>query len=400
MPVYNYIALNEKGRRIKGRLNAANEIDLEDRLKDLGIALIEAKPISEKRSRFAGSIGIQDLIMMCIHLEQLERAGVPLLETLSDLRDSTDSLSFKNLLTDIYEAVKGGKMLSAAMAEHPNTFNSVFTGLVAAGEKTGSMADVFEHLAHHLKWVADIRRKVRKATYYPMFLLVIMFGVVALMMTFVVPKLAEFLLQQNFDLPIYTIALIKTSGIFMNYWYLLIALPIISWVTILILYRTVEPFAYAMDKFKLMVPVIGNTIRKIELARFCHFFAITFRSGISILECLEIGNNVVKNRVIRESIAAVRKGVYEGNSLTNSLRVTNEFPSIVIRMFKVGEETGNLDTSLDNVNFFFDREVNDSVNNMVGFVQPALTIVMGGIMLWVSVAVFGPLYNSFSKMQF
>jgi type IV pilus assembly protein PilC len=401
MPMYSYVSLNDFGKRIKGKLHAANEIDLEERLKDQKLSLISSKIIEEKRSKLSSrSVSIKEMIMMCIHLEQLDRAGVPLLESIVDLRNSADNMSFKNLMTDIYESVKGGKMLSAAMAEHPTVFNNVFTGLIAAGEETGNLSDVFEHLSQHLKWVSDIQRKIKKAIYYPVFLLFIMSGVVGLMMTFVVPKLSSFLEQQNFDLPGYTKALIATSHFFTEYWHLILITPIITIVTIMALYRLHEPSAYFIDRVKINLPVMGPTIRKIELARFCHFFAITFRSGLGILECLEIANNVVKNRIVRESVMQVRTAVAEGSSMTDALRSTGEFPSLVIRMFKVGEDTGNLENALDNVNFFFDREVADSVSNMVGFIQPALTIVMGGMMLWVSVAVFGPLYNSFSKMQF
>ena len=145
---------------------------------------------------------------------------------------------------------------------------------------------------------------------------------------------------------------------------------------------------------------MGNTVRKIETARFCHFFAITFKSGIDILECLDVGRRVVKNKVIRESIKGVRVKVSEGSLLTDALRQSNHFPSLVIRMFKVGEETGNFDKSLENVNFFYDREVDDSVSAMIAMLQPALTIILGGIMFWVTLAVFGPLYSSFSEMNF
>ena len=150
----------------------------------------------------------------------------------------------------------------------------------------------------------------------------------------------------------------------------------------------------------LSLPIIGSVVTKVELARFSHFFAITFQSGVGMLECLEIARNVVRNRVIRQSVLSARKSVSEGSSLTNALRSTGRFPSLVLRMFKVGEDSGNMERSLENITFFYDREVNDAVNNMVAFVQPALTIALGGLMLWISIAIFGPLYASFSQIQF
>lgn len=401
MTFFSYIALNEKGRRIKGNMTAANEVDLEHRLKELGLDVIELRILKEKTGSIGrASVSLKDIIILCIHLEQLERAGVPLLDSIADLRDTTDSIKVKNLMAEIYDSVRSGSMLSAAMASHPQVFNEVFTGLVAAGERTGQLADIFHHLGHHLKWVHDIRGKIKKATYYPMFLLALMAGIVSMMMLFVIPKLSGFLKAQNIELPIYTKLLISFSDFFANYWYVLLIVPVAIFIFIKTMCKSSSTFAYHFDNFKLCIPAVGMVIRKIELARFCHFFAITFKSGIGILDCLDIAHNVVDNRVIKESISTARRAVSEGSSLTTALRVSNQFPSLVIRMFKVGEDSGNLDTTLANITFFYDREVNESVNNMVGVVQPALTIILGGIMLWVSVAVFGPLYGSFSKMKF
>ncbi len=400
MPIYIYTALNQKARKINGSMTAANEMDLEDRLKVIGLDLVSARETKSSKKPAFGSVSIQDLIIFCIHMEQLERAGVPILESIADLRDTSDNIYFKNIIAEIYESVRNGNMLSAALANHPKIFNDIFVALVQAGEKSGNLNEIFQHLAYHLKWTNNIQRKVKKAVYYPTFLLFLMTGIIALMMLFVIPKLSTFLKAQNFELPVYTKALIATSDFFMNYWYIVFSLPFVIIFGVKILIKISDDFAYNVDNFKLKIPYIRSTIRKIDLARFCHFFGIMYKSGLGILECLDTANNIVSNKVLRESIGIVKKSVSEGNSLTESLRISNQFPNLVIRMFKVGEESGNLDVTLENINFFYDREVEDAVSNMVGVIQPALTIVMGGIMMWVSMAIFGPLYNSFSKMNF
>ncbi len=400
MPTYGYSALSEKGRKISGHMTAANEMDLEERLRVIGLDLINAKETKAGKKSSFGKVSIQDLIIFCIHVEQLEKAGVPILESIADLRDTSDNIFFKNIIAEVYESVRAGEMFSAALSKHPKIFNNIFVSLVQAGEKSGNLAEVFQHLAAHLKWINGIQRKIKKATYYPIFLLFLMCGIIALMMLFVIPKLSTFLKAQNFDLPMYTKALIATSDLFLNSWYIMFSMPVVIFFGIKLLIKTSENFAYNVDSFKLYIPYISNTIRKIELARFCHFFGIMYKSGLGILECLDTANNIVKNKVIRENIGIVKKSVSEGNSLTESLRVSNQFPNLVIRMFKVGEESGNLDVTLENINFFYDREVEDAVSSMVGVIQPALTLVMGGIMMWVSMAIFGPLYNSFSKMNF
>jgi type IV pilus assembly protein PilC len=400
MPIYSYVSLNEKGRKIGGTMTAANEVDLEERLQVIGLDLVSNKVIKEKKVSMFDKITLQDLIIFCIHIEQLEGAGVPILESIADIRDTSESPSIKSMMAEVYESIRGGKMLSSAMAEHPKVFNNVFVALVSAGEKSGNLSEVFNHLGKHLKWVNHIQGKIKKAVYYPIFLLALMCGIIALMMLFVIPKLSGFLTAQNFELPFYTKALIATSDFFKNYWYLVFSAPFVITFGVKILARTSDNFAYNIDNLKIKIPYIGQTIKKIEMARFCHFFAIMYKSGIGILDCLDVASNVINNKVIRENVGVVKKSISEGNSLTESLRMSNQFPNLVIRMFKVGEESGNLDVTLENINFFYDREVEDSVSNMVGIIQPALTIIMGGIMMWVSIAVFGPLYNSFSKMNF
>lgn len=400
MPVYNYISLNDKGRKMRGQMSAANELDLEERLKVIGLDIVDAKEVKSGKKSTFGSVNIQDLIIFCIHMEQLERAGVPILESIADIRDTSDNPYFKNIIAEIYENVRGGEMLSQALSKHPKVFNTIFTSLVRAGEKSGNLQDVFQHLAYHLKWVNNIRRKVKKATYYPIFLLLLMFGIIALMMLFVIPKLSVFLKAQDFELPFYTKALIGTSDFFLNYWYVMGLAPFVIFFGLKILTQMSDNFAYNLDQFKLFLPYIGSTIRKIDLARFCHFFGIMYKSGLGILECLDTASSIVTNKVLQDSVGVVKKSVSEGNSITESLRMSNQFPNLVIRMFKVGEESGNLDATLENINFFYDREVDDAVSNLVGVIQPALTIIMGGLMMWVSMAIFGPLYNSFSKMNF
>lgn len=400
MPAFNYQAVNDTGRTVRGVVVADNELDLETRLKQLGLDLVSAKEVVAKKSSRFGKIKIKDMIILCMHLEQLDRAGVPLHDALADVRDSTESPKLRDVLTGVYESVKNGAMLSKALSAYPKVFNDVFVGLVAAGEKTGNLSESFTHLAEHLKWSAEIRRKVKKATRYPMALVVMITMVITVLMTQVVPKLVDFIVAQGFTIPLHTRALIAVSKAFENYWYLLIGVPVVSVVGLIVLYKTSEGFAYKADSVFLKMPIMGPVIRKIDMARFTHFFSVMFNSGIDILDSLEAAKGVVGNRVLKDSIDLVKTNVTEGNSLTASLRLSNQFPNLVIRMFKVGEDSGNMSEALENINFFYNREVNDAVDSMVGLIQPALTVVMGIMIFWIIAAVFGPLYESFSKMKF
>jgi type IV pilus assembly protein PilC len=400
MPIYNYSAINPAGRRMRGVVVADNELDLESRLKQLGLDLVDARLARTKKTSRFSRINLKDMIVLCMHLEQLDRAGVPLHDALADVRDSTESDKLRDILTGVYESVKNGSMLSTAFAAYPKVFSNVFIGLVAAGEKTGNLADSFMHLTEHLKWTADIRRKVKKATRYPIALIIMISLVVTILMLFVVPKLVDFIVSQGFEIPLHTRALIAVSYAFQYYWYLIIGVPVVLLITLMVSYRVSDGFAYRVDGFMLRMPVIGGVIRRLDMARFTHFFSVMFNSGIDILESLEAAKGVVGNRVLKDSVDLVKTNVMDGNSLTSSLRLSTQFPNLVIRMFKVGEDSGNMTEALENVNFFYNREVNDAVDAMVGMIQPALTIVMGIIIFWIIAAVFGPLYESFSKMKF
>ncbi len=399
MALYSYTAFNTMGRRVRGSIHADNDLDLENRLKEVSLDLIEAQEQKERKSLFGGNVKLNDMIVLCMHLEQLDRAGVPVHDAIADVRDSTESPKLRDVMTGVYESVRNGTVFSKAMAAYPNVFDNVFVGLVAAGEKTGNLSESFTHLAEHLKWTSEIRRKVKKAVRYPLAVLVMLSGVIAVLMTQVVPKLVEFIISQGFSLPLHTKALIAFSYAFENYWYLIFGIPILIFIIVRLLYRLSSGFAYNMDAFLLKCPVIGQTILKINMARFTHFFSVMFNSGVDILDSLEAANGVVGNRVLKETVMMVRTNVMEGNSLTSSLRLSNRFPTLVIRMFKVGEDSGNMTEALENVNFFYNREVNDSVEKMTGFIQPALTVVMGLLIFWIIAAVFGPLYESFSKIK-
>ncbi len=238
MPSYRYAAINDMGRMRswRGRWPITSLTWKRGSNRSGSTWSLPRKPKPKKQQR--GKVSIKHLIVMCMHMEQLDRAGVPLHDALADVRDSSDSAKLRDVLTGVYEAIKNGSMLSAALAAYPRVFNDVFVGLIASGEKTGNLADSFMHLNEHLKWTAEIRRKIKKATRYPIVLLCVIIAVVTIMMTQVVPKLVEFITSQGFDLPWHTRALIATSHAFVDYWYLIFGLPVALLIGLIIAYRT------------------------------------------------------------------------------------------------------------------------------------------------------------------
>ena len=396
---YTYKALDQNRNRIvKGTARASNEYALEQMLSESNLALISFKKISKSALNFAflERITSKDLVSFFIHLEQLEKAGVPLLDSLSDLKEFSDNQKIRDISADLHESVKGGKMLSEAMEKHKKVFDQVMISLIRMGEKTGGLQSAFKNIYENLKWSNEIKRKTIKAIRYPIFSLLDLFIVTAVMLKLVVPKVMGFIIDQGIAIPVYTEALIATSDFFEAYFVDFVVFCVISFLSIKILSKN-RSIKYKVDGIKLKIPLIGSIITKIEMSKFTRFFGVTFASGIPVLECLQISGDIVKNTVLKTDIERVKEEVSDGKSVYNALASSQYFPSMVLRMFKVGEESGNMTDAMENIQYFYSMEINDSIDKIIGTLQPSIIFVMGGLMAWVIVAVFGPIYGNFDN---
>ncbi len=397
---YRYKAINDEGKYTSGKLAAENPSELATLLRATQLELISFK--EEKGgggSLFGPSIKPKEVITIFVHLEQLERTGVPIADSIRDLVESADSPQIKTLMSEVEESIKNGSLFSESLAKHPHIFSNTYVGLIAMGEKTGNLSNAFTSIIDDIKWSMDIKRKTKKATTGPMFGIVLMFIILGIMTSVVVPKVTGFLATQDIKLPMVTVALIGFSDFVKGNWYFIILTPPIIWTTVKIMRRSSEELAVIIDDFKLKIPVFGPIISKIDAAKFCQFFSMTFKSGLGVLECLEASSGVIKNMAIKKSIITVKQQVSDGQSLSKSIAATGYFPNLVVRMFKIGEESGNMESALNNIKFFYDREINDSIDRLVAMIQPAITIVMGGMIAWITIGVFGPIYSTFSKMK-
>lgn len=397
MAQFRYKVIDENGKYSSGKLSAENSADLATLLREKGYELVSFKEEKENSFSFAGKINTKEIISIFLHLEQLERAGVSIIDSISDLRDTADTKKVKNLMHEVHESIKKGNLFSESLAKRSDIFNPIHIGLITMGEKTGNLANSFSSIIEDLKWSLDIKRKTQKAFIGPSFGILIMFVVIGIMTSVVVPKVTGFILTQGLTLPTMTKSLIAFSDFVKNNWMLLIFFAPVSFFVIKILSK-VESIGLVIDDIKIKIPVFGPIVNKIDSAKFCQFFAMTFKSGLGVIECLESSSSVVKNKAIKHSINQVKQDVSDGKSLAKALAKTGYFPNLVIRMFKIGEESGNMESALGNIKFFYDREINDSIDRLVGMVQPTLTIVMGGMIAWITIAVFGPIYSSFSNI--
>jgi len=383
----------------RGNIDAMNAVDLELRLKRMGLELITFDSIKKSAMLAAKRISRKELVTFCFHMDQLMRAGVPIIDALTDLRDSVENPAFRQIVASLLEDIEGGLKLSEAMANHPSAFDNVFVALIGTGEQTGQLPEVLSKLTENLKWQDELAAQVKKAMTYPIFAGTVIIAVVFALMIFLVPQLAVTMKALTPNPPAQTMALIAVSAWMKNYWYLVIGVPVVSVITLVILAKTNEEVRYRIDALMLKLPIMGPLNNKIILARFSTYFALMYQSGIGVLECIRISEKIVGNRVIEQGLQRVGREINDGSGITQAFQNVRLFPPLVIRMLKVGETSGGLDTALLNVSYFYNRDVKEMMGRLQEMIQPVLTVVLGGILILILMTVFSPMYDVIAKVN-
>ena len=400
MALYTYKAIDTRGKSVMGRVEAVNLFDLEQRLSRMELDLVSGAPSSQMTRFLGGRVSRQDLINFCFHLEQLATAGVPVLEGLVDLRESVENPRFREVVSGLVESIEGGKNLSAALAEFPEVFSKVFVSLIRSGEQTGKLSDVLKSLTETLKWEDELAAQTKKLMLYPAFVGSIVLVVTFFLMIYLVPQMTGFIRNMGQDVPLQTLILIAVSNFFVNYWWLVILAPFAAWGGLKLAILRNPAVEYAIDHYKLRMPLIGPILRKIILSRFASSFAMMYASGITVLDAIRSCEEIVGNRPLERSLRKAGQQISEGKNLTAAFQDLSLFPPLVIRMMRIGEGTGKLDTALLNVSYFYNREVRESIAKVQAMIEPLLTVVLGAILGWVMLSVLGPVYDAISKMKF
>ena len=401
MEAYRYKAINAQGRVAQGRVDAVNPADLETRLARMGLDLVNYRELPSRNRNVTGR-GIQriDLITFCFHLEQLVRAGVPILEGLSDLRDTVDNRRLREVTAAMIEGIEGGKNLSQSMGEFPFVFSPVFVSLIRAGEESGQLTRVLAKIIENLKWQDEQAAYTKQLLLYPAVVSVFVIGVVFFLMLYVVPQLVTFLSTMGQKLPLQTRALIATSSFLSHYWYLVLLTPLVTAAGVFVAFKTNPRVAERVDELWLRLPLIGPVLRKLIVTRICNVFSIMYSSGITVLDCVRAAENVAGNRAIAHAIRDAGRMIADGGGISRSFATTGLFPPLVVRMLRVGENTGALENALDSVSYFYTRDVAESVQRLQTMVMPVVTTALGAVLFWIITAVLGPIYDLFTQIDF
>ena len=400
MHSYQYRAIDGCGRIHRGVADAGGTADLAARLGKLNLELLSCRKRGAWILKFMRrGIARRDLIIFCYHLEQTCRAGVPILESLADLRDGTENIRLREITATMIVAIEGGRTLAAAMQDHPAAFNDMFCSLVRAGEQSGEIAQVFCSIGENLKWQDEQAVLAKKLLTYPLVVCIVVLGVVFFLMIYLVPEMLQFVRIMGQEAPLHTRALIVVSRVLVNYWYIFLFAPVVLASAVYAAININSAVRYYADIIKLRLPIVGSVCRKIILARICRYMALMYASGITIIECIKSGEKISGNLVFEDAMRRVGQSLVAGESLSVSFAQAGMFPPLALRLIRVGETTGTLEQSLLGICYFYTRDVRDAIDRLQTMIEPALTLFLGSIIGWVMFSILGPIYDLITHVR-
>lgn len=397
MSRFRYRALAEDGRRVRGELQAADVDELERGLRAQGLLLISARPCRRGLLR-TPRIPRRELIPFCFHLEQLLDAGVPPFESLAALRDAVSEPQMQRTIAALLADIERGRPLSEAAAGQPQAFSAVAVSLLRAGETAGRLPLAVRDIGATLAQEEALASHARRIGIYPAIVGAILLLAIVVALTQVVPEVEKLLRSAGQSLPLQTRLLVGLSQAVRDWgWAMLLALGAGLGLGAHALARS-EPLRIRAHALRLRLPLVGEILRKLALARFAALFATLYAAGINILDALRASEDATGNLAVRAGLRAARHGIEQGQPMSAAFEAAQVFPPLVTRMLRLGEHTGALDQALNKVASLYQRDVADGIARLQAAAEPALTVLMGGLLLWIASAVLGPIYDIITRL--
>lgn len=403
MPVFSYTARDIEGAIVTGNTAGASEQLVRRELRENGLYVVTIVEHRERQSlgewwATVRGVKLGDLVVFSQQLSTMVGAGLPILECLHELVNETESPPLRRALAKIAQDVQAGSTFSQALARHPKIFSELFVSLVHAGETGGVLEMTLQRIAESLDKEQELREKVKSAFVYPIIVLLVAAGVVTFLLLFVIPVFEKVYGQFGHQLPGPTRALMALSRFLTHYWWLLL-LGIGGAAVSFRAFIDTEQGSVLWDRAKLRVPVFGKLVRKVVVARFVRTLGALVGAGVPLLAALETASKVAANVEFREAIKQITAEVAHGGMLSSSLRASGLFPNLVPRLVQVGEESGNMDDMLAKIAYFFDRDIDHSVRRLMTLMEPALTVVLGGIVGSIVIALYMPIFTLASVIR-
>ena len=397
MIAYQYKARDKAGSLIKGTMGAESENAVASKLKEFGYMPISIKAtkkadfIEKLVSKFK-RVSFSDVNMFTHQFYALQRAGLPLLSSLSALKEQSVNMAFRDALSQITRDIEAGSNLANALFKHPKIFNSLYVNMIKSAEVSGRLDEALERLATLGEHEEKVRLRIKAASRYP---LMVVFAIIIgflILTTFVMPRFAKVFGQYNTQLPLPTLILLGVNYVIRNFWWLIIFLAA---GVVLAFNKFINTYKGRLlwDGLKLKVPVFGPLILKLTMSRFTRVTGTLLKSGVPVLQILELTAASVGNVVVANTINNIRKSVGEGRGILEPMKVSGMFPPVVIEMVAVGEETGKLDELLLHVSDYYDSQIDYTVSNLVSLIEPFLIFVLGLATLLMALGIFLPMWN-------
>jgi len=400
MPIFKYKARDTDGKIKRGEIVGLSESEVAVKLSKKELTIVSLADVTDttlsKISRFIAPIKTKDLVVFSRQFSVMISANVPVVESLLILIDQTNSISLKNMISDIAFEVESGAFLSDAFAKRPKIFSEFFVNIVRSGETSGKLDDVLSYLADEMEKSYDMTSKIKGAMIYPIFIISALFGVGIVLMVYVIPNLTAILTETGAELPLSTRIVIGTSD-FLRAYAVLIIIAIIALIIAIRLYLKTYTGRRNIDVIKLRLPIFGNLFKYIYLMRFARSLSTLLKGGVTITRSLEIVAEVVGNLVYKELILETLESINDGNPFSTILEASDYVPKMVPQMISIGEKTGKIDSVLDRITDFYVRESSNMLDNLSKLMEPLIMVVMGvGVGIMVA-AVLLPMYNLASQ---
>ncbi len=404
MPTFDYLAKNKNGKDVRGTQEAENASELVKQLKTQGFIVIRVEEAKKKPSVFSiqkgaapkvargksGAVKLDDLVVFARQMATLVNAGIPLVQALDILADQVEKEKLRQILRTMHRDVQSGKSLSESMQAFQNIFTGLFVHMVRAGETSGKLQEILDRVAQYLEKSSALQKKVKSAMMYPAVVSLMAFAITFLMLAFVIPKFADIFAGLDAKLPAMTQGLIDVSNFLaVNWWWVLSGLGGLVW--------GLKKFAgtpagrMIWDSFTLRAPIFGPIVMKVAVSKFARTLSTLVKSGISILAALEIVSKTFGNVCLEKVIIGLMDSVQRGESISGQLEKSGLFPSMVVRMIAIGEETGELEEMLSKVADFYDTQVDAAVAGLTSLIEPLIIAFLGIVIGGIVIALFLPI---------
>jgi len=389
---YTYLweGVDRNNRNIRGESKAASETVVTSNLRRQGIRITKLK---RQTFRGGGRVSEKDITFFTRQLATMLRAGVPLLQAFEIVARGHKNPRFARLMMDIKSRVESGSSLSQAFREHPGQFDALYCNLVNAGETAGILDGILDRLATYKEKILAIKSKIKSALFYPISVVTVAIIVVWVIMVFVIPAFKTVFANFGANLPAPTLIVIGISDFFVSYWWAMAAIIAGALITFFVLLRRSEAFRYAIDRLSLKLPIIGGIVEKATIARWTRTLSTMFAAGVPLVESLDAVAGASGNAVFAAGTRKIQTEVSTGTSLTNAMHNTGLFPSMVLQMTQIGEESGSLDGMLSKVADFFEREVDDAVAALSSLLEPIIIVFLGVVIGGLVVAMYLPIFK-------